>query len=138
MSTLNDSTLYRLGTEGYVVVEDLLDPDLDLRPVEEEYALLLDELAIQLQARGELKTLHRSLPFESRLVKIMTESGQQFAQHLDISLPQVGVTEETPIHHGRAVFDLLRSPRLLDAIHRVFPGAGDLLQPRSAHTNQDS
>ena len=116
MTILNDSTLHQLETEGYVVVEDLLDPDLDLRPVEEEYSLLLDELATQLRDRGELETLHRSLPFGPRLVKIMTEGGQQFAQHFDISLPQAGVTDETPMHHGRAVFDLLRSPRLLDAI----------------------
>ena len=31
-------------------------------------------------------------------------------------MPQAGVTEDTPIHHGPAIFNLLRSPRLLDAV----------------------
>ncbi len=56
------------------------------------------------------------MPFSEKLVKIIGESGQAYYQYLDISLPQANIREDTPMHHGPAVFNLLTSPRLLDAV----------------------
>lgn len=43
-------------------------------------------------------------------------------QYFDITLPKSGITEATPIHLGPAVFNLIRSPRLLDAVESLLGG----------------
>ena len=37
---------------------------------------------------------------------------------MDFALPQAKITAETPIHLGPAIFRMLTSPRLLDAVER--------------------
>ncbi|MCL5999658.1 MAG: phytanoyl-CoA dioxygenase family protein [Chloroflexi bacterium] len=103
---------------GYVVVEGLLDPARDLQPVVDDYAATLDALAEQWHAEGRLAGTFAGLPFGQRLIKIMTTAGLSWAQHFDISLPQAGVQGDTPLHCTAAVFDLLRHPRLLDAVEQ--------------------
>ena len=39
--------------------------------------------------------------------------------HLEITLPQIDITEDTPMHCGAAVFGLLRNPKLLDAVETL-------------------
>jgi hypothetical protein len=60
------------------------------------------------------------LPFWQRLLKILeSDQASEIYHHLDISLPQGGITAGTPIHTGPAVFAVLRSPRLLDAVESL-------------------
>jgi hypothetical protein len=106
--------LGKFREEGYCVVRGLLDLEEDLRPIEEEYEALLDSVADELHAAGKLSSTFRGLPFGQRLTKIVCE-GQEIFQHLDIGLPP-HATADTPIHVGPAIFNLLRSPRLLDAV----------------------
>ena len=103
---------------GYVVVGGLLDPERDLQPVVDDYAATLDALAKQWQVEGKLADPFAGLPFGQRLVKIITTSGLGWAQNFDISLPQGNVKHDTPIHCTQAVFDLIRHPRLLDAVEQ--------------------
>jgi phytanoyl-CoA hydroxylase len=105
--------------EGYVVVEDVLDPDRDIQPVLDEYAGVLDGIAESLQTEGVLSSTYSDLPFEQRLIQICAESGRNFPQHFDFSLPQRGITSDTPIHVGPAVFGMLTNPRLLDLVEDV-------------------
>lgn len=100
--------------DGYLAVDGLLS-DADLQPVVDDYAATLDALAWQWQAEGQLTEAHASLPFGKRLVRIIGESGVNWTQHFDISLPQSQVQPDTPIHTTEAVFDLLTHPHLLDA-----------------------
>ncbi len=116
MSVITQSQMEQFETEGYLVVEGLLDRELDIQPVLDEYAALLDTLANMWYTAGKLADPYSDLPFGERLTRIISESGQMYYQHMDISLPQEGVTAATPMHLGPAVFDLLRSPRLLDAV----------------------
>jgi ectoine hydroxylase-related dioxygenase (phytanoyl-CoA dioxygenase family) len=102
--------------QGYVVIEDILDPEEDLQPVIEEYEAVLDNLVRRLYAEGKVTSLYRELPFGQRLTRIVAETGRFYSQYFDISLPQSGVTEDTPIHLGKAVFNLLRNPKLLDVV----------------------
>jgi ectoine hydroxylase-related dioxygenase (phytanoyl-CoA dioxygenase family) len=111
-----ESYLEQFEEEGYVVVEDILDPEEDLQPVIAEYTNLLDTLAEKLYVEGKLSSPYRDLPFGRRLTQIVVETGRLYSQYFDISLPQANVKEDTPIHVGKAAFNILRNPRLLDIV----------------------
>ena len=115
MASLSHEQVEEFERDGYLVVEGLLDFDEDLQPVEEEYSELLDELAADFFARGEISSTYAELPFGERLSRIYVETGRQTAQHLDISLPQKMIEPNTPFWAGPAVFWLLRNEKLLDA-----------------------
>ncbi|MEP7199673.1 MAG: phytanoyl-CoA dioxygenase family protein [Chloroflexota bacterium] len=100
--------------QGYLVVDGVFDVDSDLAPVVADYAAKLDVLVTEWLAAGVLKNSYSDLPFGKRLIGIMAESGVNWAQHFDISLPQTQVFPDTPIHTSEPVFNLLRHPRLLD------------------------
>ncbi len=101
--------------EGYVVVEGALRRD-DLAPVIAEYEAVIDDLARQLSAEGAIADLSAVAPFNRRLALLTAATGQVYNQRLDISLPQSGITAETPMHLGPAIFAFLHNPRLLDLI----------------------
>ena len=111
--------LDRFNVQGYVVVEDVLDPAEDLDPVVQEYEALLDQLTERWQAEGKLPDTFRELPFARRFARVLQEAKDvNVMSHFDISLAGAGVTEETPIHLGPRVFGLLTNPRLLDAVEQ--------------------
>ena len=116
MRVLTAAELTQFKEEGYVVVERVLDPDRDIAPVLAEYGKVLDRIAASLQAEGILRSTYRDLPFRDRLIRICIESGRNFPQEFDISLPQTGIKADTPIHVGPAAFRLLNTPRLLDLV----------------------
>lgn len=119
MSVLTAAQRQQFEEEGYLVVEGVLDPERDIRPVMAEYEEVLDQIARPLYDEGVIGSLYRGLPFAERLIQICVESGRNFPQHFDFSLPQAGVRHDTPIHVGPAVFDLLTNPRLLDLAEDV-------------------
>jgi phytanoyl-CoA hydroxylase len=116
MRILTSAQRRHFDEEGYVVVENVLDPIRDVGPVMAEYAELLDSIAVSLVAEGLLTSTYREMPFAARLIRICRESGRNFPQEFDISLPQTGTHRDTPIHVGPAVFRLLTTPRLLDLV----------------------
>ena len=116
MPALSAAKRAQLTDEGYVVVADVLDPAQDLEPVIAEYQEVLDGIAASLYAEGTIRSTYAELPFAERLIQLCAESGRNFPQHFDISLPQAGIQPDTPIHVGPAVFGLLTNPRLLDVV----------------------
>jgi hypothetical protein len=110
--------LERFQEEGYLVVENVLDVQQDLEPVVAEYMALLDEVVERWQAEGRIKSTYADLPFHERLARVLTDAGPGSYQPFDISLPFSGVTEQTPIHLGPAVFNLLTSPRLINVVEQ--------------------
>ena len=106
---------------GYLAVDGLLDYDLDIAPVIAEYQQLLDKLCAQWVADGRLPEAYSHLPFERRLVEVY-KAGLDYAQAIDIALPNAKVYADTPINVGPAVFDLLRSPRMLSAVESLIGG----------------
>lgn len=116
MGSLSDDQLARFHEDGFVLVEDLLDPANDIDPIIREYEGVLDSLAQELYEQGRISSLHTDLPFGPRITRIYGESGQVNAQYFDFSLPQGGVKENTPFWAGPAVFRALTNPRLLDAV----------------------
>jgi ectoine hydroxylase-related dioxygenase (phytanoyl-CoA dioxygenase family) len=119
MAHLSTQQIEQFHRDGYLVVEDLLDPARDLDPVIAEYEGVLDRLAAELFAAGAISSTYAELPFSERLVRIYAESGKVHAQYFDFSLPQSGITEQTPFWTGPAVFDTLRAPAILDAIESL-------------------
>lgn len=119
MAALTTEQIARMQHEGYVVVEDLLDPERDLKPIIDEYAGVLDRFAADLFAAGRTASTYTDLPFSDRLTRIYAESGKVDSQYFDFSLPQTGVTHETPFWAGPAVFAVLRHPAILDAIESL-------------------
>ena len=52
MTRLNDEQLEHFHQEGYVVVEDVIDAEEVLGPLEAEYGTVLDHLARELHEEG--------------------------------------------------------------------------------------
>ena len=59
MSGLSPQQVDQLFEDGYLLVENALDSRLDLDPVEEEYAAILDRLATQLHQKGQIAETFR-------------------------------------------------------------------------------
>ncbi len=107
---------------GFVIVEGVFDPARDFKPILDDYAEALDLLAVEWHREGKISSLFADLPFEQRFTAVVSEARQPWTQYFDISLPQKDVLIDTPIHCSEAVFNLLRHPRLLDAVE-IFLGA---------------
>ncbi len=110
--------------QGFLVVQDALDPARDLDPVVAEYEVLLDQLAAGWYAAGKLPATFGDLPFAQRFARILKEAPHDLnvMAHFDISLPFEGVREDTPIHLGCETFGLLTNPALLDLVEQVIGG----------------
>ena len=119
MPGLSAAQLEQLDREGYLVVEDVLDPHEDIAPLFAEYSAVLDEIVDGLVSEGAISSRYDHLPFADRLIRVCIESGRVFSSNFDISLPQKGVKYDSPIHVGPAAFRLLTSPRLLDVVESV-------------------
>jgi len=119
MRVLSAAQQRHFDAEGFVVVDDVLDPDQEIADVLAEYADALGEIASDLHSRGAIPSTYAELPFTERLIRVSQECGQPIPQYFDFSLPQTGVHHDTPIRVGPAVFRLLTSPRLLDLVEDV-------------------
>ncbi len=119
MPALDQASLDQFRHEGYTVAEDLLDEELDIQPLVNEYTALLDALASRWRAQGVLASSYADLPFGQRLTRVLHEVGESWIQNFEITLPFRGLRRDTPIHLGPAVFNLMRSPRLLDAVESL-------------------
>ncbi len=119
MGSLTREQVAQFEEEGYLLVGGLFDPAEDLDPIIEEYKGVLDRLAGELYAKGEISSLHGDLPFGERLIRVYQESGKVHAQYFDFSLPQADVKPDTPFWAGPAVFAAMRNKRLLDAVESL-------------------
>jgi ectoine hydroxylase-related dioxygenase (phytanoyl-CoA dioxygenase family) len=119
MALLTRAQVDQFHRQGYLLVENLLDPEEDIDPIIEEYKGVLDNLAGELYTKGEIPSTFPDQPFGRRLIEIYKASGKVHAQYFDFSLPQAGVTEDTPFWAGPAVFNTLRNEKLLDAVESI-------------------
>ena len=128
MQQLLGSPGEQLDLFGYYVWKGLLDPTTVLAPIIDEYDRLLDDVCRRWHAKGFIAEAFDGLPFSERLCRVLNETDGNIFQELDISLPGQRTTPDTPIHLGRAVFNLLTNPDLLDAVEG-FIGANILIHP---------
>ena len=114
MATLTQDQITELETEGYLLVKGALDPELDIAPVEREFAGILDRLANRLRDEGKITNTYPDLPFEERFIAVAAAAPEPIISNFEIALPNGGFTAETPINCGPATFNFLKSPRILD------------------------
>lgn len=126
MLTINQQEQFH--EEGFLVVENVLDPVRDLAPVVEDYAALLDRLASDWYAAGRLQATYRELSFVERLTKIIAESSINVSRYFDISLPDNQVGADEPMHLSEPLFKVITHPRLLD-VAECFVGPEILSNP---------
>lgn len=108
-----------LDRDGFAVIRGALDVQQDIAPVIAENEGLLDWLASRWHHEGKLTSTWSTLPFAERLIQIAIESPEPFIPYFEIAAPHAEITETTPIHLGPAIFNLLRSPRVLDIVEQV-------------------
>lgn len=104
--------------QGYLHVKNLLDDEQDLAALRAEYAAVVDEAATDTAVKGIIASTYADLAFDERVGVLFEEGDGAFQRYLDITLPQKGVTDDTPLHCGSAIFALMRHPKLLDVVER--------------------
>jgi phytanoyl-CoA hydroxylase len=112
---MNPQTLKRtFEDQGYLIVEDVLDAERDLAPIRADYTALLDEVAAMAVANGHLDYDYGELPFEQRMAAVLQHATTNLYRYFDIALPNEVLSPDSPVHVSRAVYDLIRTPALLD------------------------
>ena len=116
---LTDHQLEQFHSDGYVVVENVFDPEHDFAPLMADYDEVLDRVASEMLGRGEITRYEAGGSFQDRLIEIIEQVGQLFIQPFDITLPQKNIGSDTPIYLGKAAFDLICHGALLDLIESI-------------------
>ena len=103
---LTDAQVELFNTQGFLVIENVLDEETVLRPLKAEYNARLDQLMHAWVAEGRVPDAPRNADFFEKLLHCYAH-GVDWFQPLDISLPGDRITADTPFHFGPAVFDLI-------------------------------
>ncbi|MEX3007379.1 phytanoyl-CoA dioxygenase family protein [Hoeflea sp. TYP-13] len=117
---LDNAQLAAFEQDGFLAIEKLLD-DADLAPLEAEYDALLDRVAGELYANGDIRARHEELPFGRRFCQVLADY-PDLHRHFNISLPLINgpVDPETyRMHTGAAVFKTLRNGKILDLVEQL-------------------
>ena len=108
---LSDEQRAQYLDEGYLVVEDVLGPEV-LAPLIGEFEAAIDAKARALHAAGQLSQLHEGAPFETRLALLYADAEGEAAQELW----RVGQGK----HHKTAgMFAVWTCPALLDIVEEM-------------------
>ena len=68
------AVLDEFDEQGFVVLEGVLDPAEDIKPVVDEYEDLLDRLSRDWYQEGKLSSTFEDLPFGKRLTEVARET----------------------------------------------------------------
>lgn len=117
MPFLDQAQVRKFDEQGFLVVENILDREEDIQPLEDEYTAHFDAMIERWYANGEISDKYEGLSLGKRASAVMGERLSIYPD-FDISLP-FNLTETTEMHLGPAVFNLLRNPRLLDVIESL-------------------
>lgn len=115
MISTSDIAFFR--SNGYLVVENLLD-SATLDSVQAEYAALMDRLYEDWYTEGLVNKAPGSMGFWDKL-DIAFRGGFDWYQPFDISLPHENITDDTPMHFGPAVFDMVTHQNILDTVEKL-------------------
>jgi ectoine hydroxylase-related dioxygenase (phytanoyl-CoA dioxygenase family) len=114
---LTQTQIAQFNRDGYLVIEDVIDPTTR-HAVMAEYADLMDHLYAGWHAQGLVPASTPDMGFWDKL-DVAYRAGFDWYQPLDISLPHDNITEETPMHFGPAVFNMATHPRILDIVESL-------------------
>ena len=116
---LNEKQIKTFQNQGFLLVEQVLDPIEILDPIISEYTILLDDLVRGLIAEGKLTESFEDLDFRSRMTEVFKATGETFAQYFNMCLPLLNVSKDTPFWTGPAIFNLIRNAKLLDIVESI-------------------
>ena len=119
MRVLTQTQLNRFRDEGYLVVEDVFDPDVDFKVIKRDYSDILDGVAAEMLADGKIQSYDPTQPFGDRIIDVVKQAADLPLQAFDISLPQKGISKDTPMYLGRGGFKLLRHEPLVDLVEQL-------------------
>ena len=108
---LTEAEVRQFNTDGYLVIDDVL-PTSVLDAVKAEYSDLMDQLYAGWHAEGRVGD-GAGLDFWGKL-SASYSAGCDWFQPMDISLPGGEIAQDTPMHFGPAIFDLVMHDRLMD------------------------
>ncbi len=114
---LTQAEVERFRSQGFLVVENVVD-DATLEALRREYAALLDRLYAGWYGQGLLEVASEGLSFWEKLDQCH-RGGFDWYQPFDISLPHHDIREDTPMHFGPAVFDLVTHRNILDMVESL-------------------
>ena len=114
---LTDAQVDQFWADGYLVVEDLVDPET-MEAVRLEYAELMDGLYAGWHRAGFVEPPDDGMGLWEKLDEAVRR-GFDWYQPFDISLPHSGIREDTPMHIGPAVFRMATGRRILDTVERL-------------------
>lgn len=103
--------------KGFLVVENLLD-DITLSNVRNEYSQLLDNLYEGWWRDGKVDRSPKNMSFWEKL-ETAIQSGLEWYQPFDISLPHSDISKNTPMHIGPAVFSMATHKNILDMVEQL-------------------
>jgi phytanoyl-CoA hydroxylase len=116
---ITESTLESFRRDGFIIIEGLFDPAVDFAPLFDEFNDVLSGIAASLLAEGVVRSAYEELAFDQRLIALSSQSGRNFSQAFDISLPQGGIAFETPMFLSDTMFGIITAPKLLDVIEEL-------------------
>ncbi len=78
----------------------------------------MDEISAGWHVRGLIDSAYADLPFSERFGHVLNDAGPYGYRPFDITLSGP-ITEDSPMHTGPAVFNLITHPRLLDVVEQL-------------------
>lgn len=106
---------------GFAVLENAVSTET-LESIRADYELRLDALSMEWLSTGALSRSYEHLPLEQRFQAVINEvksTVPDWIQHFNIALPSAGITEESPIHLSRAVFEFVSNPCFVDIAETI-------------------
>ena len=117
-----------LKQQGFTVLQKVLDVKQDIHPVIEECGSILNWLINRLYKEQKIVHNYLDLPIPDRFSAFFADTGDKYFQYFSLLLPVNDYPDDTPLYLGPAMFRLMRSPRLLDALE-VFIGPEIAVNP---------
>jgi len=114
---LNEQQLEHFHEHGYLVVENVVD-EASIETVKAEYSELMDTLYAEWEAEGLVKPAHQGMSFWEKLDQCY-KGDFDWYQPFDISLPHDGITEETRMHFGPAIFNIVKHKNILNIMEQL-------------------
>ena len=114
---LTESDVQKFNDQGYLVVENLLDEQM-LAAIRDEYAVLMDHLYEAWWREGKVADAPGDMSFWEKLDRCY-KAGFDWYQPFDISLPHEDIADDTPMHFGPAVFDMVTNKNILDTVEQL-------------------
>ncbi len=103
--------------EGWVIFEDVFDPERDFGPLFEDFERIADGLAGEMLTPEQRAAWPPDGDLHAKLLHLAETNGEIDPEPFDPSIrPTTIATATWPPYLGKPIFDLLRHPRLLDVV----------------------